>query len=61
MLVLSRKTQEAILVGENIEIKVLAIKGGRVSLGIKAPQSVPVRRLEVELQDTDHTATELDK
>lgn len=47
MLVLSRKTNESIIIGENIEVKVLAIEGEQVKLGIVAPKSVKVHRSEV--------------
>lgn len=47
MLVLSRKTNESIIIGENIEIKVLAIEGDQVKLGIVAPKAVKVHRSEV--------------
>lgn len=47
MLVLSRKINESIVIGENIEIKVLAIEGEQVKLGIVAPKSVKVHRSEV--------------
>ncbi|MBI1312479.1 hypothetical protein GC176_14400 [bacterium] len=47
MLVLSRKRCQSIRIGEHIEIKVLAIEGGRVRLGIDAPADVPVLRGEL--------------
>ena len=47
MLVLGRKTGECIIIGENIELTVLGIRGGRVRLGVAAPMNVPVHRLEV--------------
>ncbi len=50
MLVLTRKTNESIRVGDNIEIKVLEIRGSKIILGIQAPRDVSVRR--VELRDT---------
>jgi carbon storage regulator len=50
MLVLSRKTNESICIGPNIYITVLAIKGGRVQLGVDAPREVLV--LRGELQET---------
>ena len=47
MLVLSRKCEQSLLVGEDITITVLAIDGERVKLGIDAPRSVTVLRSEV--------------
>lgn len=47
MLVLSRKTTESIMIGDHIEVKILAIEGDQVKLGIIAPKSVKVHRTEV--------------
>ncbi|MGI9518852.1 MAG: carbon storage regulator CsrA [Pirellulaceae bacterium] len=47
MLVLSRKYGEVIAIGDDIKIHVVQIKGGRVRIGIDAPQSTAVHRLEV--------------
>lgn len=47
MLVLSRKPNETIVIGTNICLRVLAIKGNTVRLGIDAPLEVPVRRAEL--------------
>jgi carbon storage regulator len=47
MLVLSRKLNEAIVLGDTITVKVLAVEGGRVKLGIAAPAEVPVHREEI--------------
>ncbi len=47
MLVLSRKRDEQIVIAENIVITVVEIRGGKVRLGIEAPQDVPVHRKEV--------------
>ncbi len=44
MLVLSRKINERIIIGENIELEILGIRGGIVRLGIKAPREVSVVR-----------------
>lgn len=44
MLVLSRKSKESVLIGTEIEVVVIEVKGGRVRLGISAPRSVPVVR-----------------
>lgn len=53
MLALSRRKDEAIIVNDNIEIKVIDIKGDQVKLGISAPKSVPVYRKEVYIQIQD--------
>ena len=47
MLVLSRKINESIIIGENIEIKVLSIDGDQVKLGIVAPKNIKLHRSEV--------------
>lgn len=47
MLVLSRNTTESIRIGDNIEVRVLEISGGRVRLGVSAPVEIPVHRNEV--------------
>ena len=46
MLVLSRKPAEAIRIGDDILVKVIAIRGGQVKLGIEAPQGIRVMRTE---------------
>ncbi len=47
MLVLTRKTNQCIMIGDDIEVSVLSIAGDKVRLGIRAPRSVPVFRDEV--------------
>jgi carbon storage regulator len=47
MLVLSRKVQEEIVIGDGIRIKVIDVQGNRVRLGIEAPHDIPVHRAEV--------------
>jgi carbon storage regulator len=47
VLVLSRKCEQSLLVGDDITITVLSIDGERVKLGIDAPRSIPVVRSEV--------------
>ncbi|KUO65596.1 MAG: carbon storage regulator CsrA [Gracilibacter sp. BRH_c7a] len=47
MLVLSRKVNETILIGDDIEIVVVAVAGDNVRLGIKAPKDVKILRSEV--------------
>ena len=53
MLILARQKDEAIMIGNNIEIKVIEIKGGKVRLGISAPSDIPVHRKEVFDEITD--------
>jgi len=50
MLALSRKVNESIMIGHDIEITVLEIKGEQVKLGINAPKSVPLYRKEIYVQ-----------
>ncbi|HOR93379.1 MAG TPA: carbon storage regulator CsrA [Spirochaetota bacterium] len=47
MLVLARKVNESIMIGDDIEIVIIDIKGDQVKLGIKAPKSVAVHRKEI--------------
>ena len=47
MLVLSRQRDESIVIGEDIEVTVVDIRGDKVRLGIAAPKHVPVHRKEV--------------
>ena len=47
MLVLSRKRDEKIVIGENIVVMIVDIRGDKVRLGIDAPKEVPVHREEV--------------
>lgn len=47
MLVLTRKTNESLMIGEDIEIVVLQVKGKNVKLGIKAPKDYSVYRREI--------------
>lgn len=50
MLALSRKVNESIVIGNDIEITVLEVKGDQVKLGINAPKAVPIYRKEIYLQ-----------
>ncbi len=47
MLVLSRKTNQTIRIGDDVSLRVVAIEGGSVKIGIEAPPTVPVHRGEV--------------
>ncbi|MDX1348383.1 MAG: carbon storage regulator CsrA [Thiomicrorhabdus chilensis] len=52
MLVLTRKEGEAMLIGDNIRLSVIAVKGGQVRIGIEAPKEVAVHREELLSQDS---------
>ena len=59
MLVLTRKSNQSIMIGDDIEISVLAIMGEKVRIGIEAPRSVPVFRREVYVEiQQDQEASE---
>jgi len=47
MLVLARRSNESIMIGDEIEVVVIDIKGDQVKLGIKAPKKVTVHRKEI--------------
>jgi carbon storage regulator len=49
VLVLTRKPNQSIMIGDEIEISVLAIMGEKVRIGIEAPRAIPVFRKEVYL------------
>lgn len=53
MLVLTRKLNQSIIIGDNIEIVVLEVRGEQVRIGIKAPKNVSVHRKEVYEQIAD--------
>ena len=50
MLVLTRKSNQSIMIGDEIEVSVLSIMGEKVRIGIQAPRDVPVFRREVYLE-----------
>jgi carbon storage regulator len=49
MLVLTRKSNQSIMIGDDIEVSVLSIMGEKVRIGIQAPREIPVFRREVYL------------
>ena len=50
MLVLTRKSNQSIMIGDDIEISVLSVIGEKVRIGIQAPQEIPVFRKEIYLE-----------
>ena len=47
MLVLTRKTDESIMIGDTIEVKVLDVRENQVKIGVNVPREITVHRLEV--------------
>jgi len=47
MLVLSRQKDESIMIGDNVEIIIVDVRGDKVRLGITAPKEIPVHRREI--------------
>lgn len=50
MLILARKINESIIIGDDVEIVIIDIKGDQVKVGIKAPKSIAVHRKEIYLE-----------
>jgi carbon storage regulator len=50
VLVLSRKTGESVMIGDDIEITLVSTEGSKVRIGIQAPPEVPVHRKEIYLE-----------
>ncbi len=50
MLVLTRKSNQSIMIGDEIEVSVLSVLGEKVRVGIQAPRDIPVYRKEVYLE-----------
>ena len=53
MLVLTRKTNQSIMIGDDVEVSVLAVSRDKIRLGITAPKDIPVYRKEVWLSIQD--------
>lgn len=62
MLTLSRKIGESIMIGNDIEITILDVKGDQVKIGITAPKAIPVYRKEiyVQIQNVNKEAVDSD-
>lgn len=57
MLVLTRRINEDMVIGEDITIRILGVKGNQVRLGIQAPKSVSVHRKEIFLRMKEEQET----
>jgi carbon storage regulator len=60
MLVLTRKSNQSIMIGDDIEVSVLSVIGEKVRIGIQAPRVVPVYRREVYVEIQREQAAGLD-
>jgi carbon storage regulator len=61
MLVLTRKSNQSIMIGDDVEVSVLSVMGEKVRIGIQAPQEIPVFRKEIYLEiHRDDAAAEAD-
>ncbi|ORX24533.1 carbon storage regulator [Thermoanaerobacterium sp. PSU-2] len=62
MLILSRKTGQSLIIGDDVEIKIVSIDGDNVKIGISAPKNVTVVRKELlEVKDENKKAINIDK
>lgn len=63
MLVLSRRANQAIMIGPDVVVRVLDIRGDQVRIGVDAPRSVAVHREEVaaEIRQSNREASRLDR
>ncbi|HRJ27489.1 MAG TPA: carbon storage regulator CsrA [Fimbriimonadaceae bacterium] len=61
MLVLTRKLNQSIVIGDNVEVVVLEVRGEQVRLGIRAPKDVAVHRKEIydQIQEENRAAADI--
>jgi carbon storage regulator len=59
VLVLTRKSNQSIMIGDDIEVSVLSIMGEKVRVGIQAPRDIPVFRKEVYLEIQQERAKQM--
>lgn len=59
---LTRKRDESIIIGDNIKITVVEVRGDQVKIGVDAPRAIPVHREEVyrEIQEEQRRSTDVD-
>ncbi|MHB1468110.1 MAG: carbon storage regulator CsrA [Solirubrobacteraceae bacterium] len=50
MLVLTRKSNQSIMIGDDVQVSVLSVVGDKVRIGIQAPEDVPVFRTEIYVE-----------
>ena len=47
MLILTRRTGETVMIGDDVSLTILGVKGNQVRIGFIAPKNIPVHRLEI--------------
>jgi carbon storage regulator len=55
MLTLSRRVGEVLTIGDDIEVRVVSMQGGKVKLAIEAPREMTIRRQELRHHSSDHS------
>ena len=58
MLVLSRKKGERVVIGQDVYVKIIEIRGDRVKLGFEGPNEIPIHREEIAFRITAEAATD---
>jgi carbon storage regulator len=61
MLILTRKVGETLLIGDNVKLSVLSVKGNQIRIGIEAPKEVSIQRLELANQKDKTNNTDSSK
>ncbi len=56
MLILTRRVDETLLIGDDVEVTVLGVKGNQVRVGVEAPKIIPVVREELLTRNRNQTA-----
>ena len=58
MLILTRRAEEKLVIGDDVTITILAVKGKKVLMGVEAPSEVPVHRQEIYQRILEERATD---
>ena len=56
MLILTRRVSETLMIGDEIQVTILGVRGNQVRVGIEAPKTIPVIREELLTRDRNQTA-----
>lgn len=62
MLILTRKVGQSLIIGDNIEVKILSVDGDNISIGLNAPKDISIVRKElIEISDENRKASQINK